>query len=182
MLRFQSVFRGQMHTWSHLKEKSRAVLEIFHVSGWPFLPNLVQILLSSRSSVQPGVSARSYSFHLPSLRIFDTGQHFFGRSSPKTPAQLSEAFPKPGLSLCWSHRVHPQQVKVGEWSHWDNGDSDNPPPNTRAGNPMPRSYFQWRLASSRGSEKLRVNTQRSNVALNYMKLWNNLAVDTQPCQ
>lgn len=105
-----------------------------------------------------------------------------GRSSPKTPAQLSEAFPKPGLSLCWSHRVHPQQVKVGEWSHWDNGDSDNPPPNTRAGNPMPRSYFQSRFASSRGSEKLRVNTQRSNVALNYMKLWNNSAVDTQPCQ
>lgn len=59
------------------------MLEIFHVSEWSFLPNLVKILLSSKSSVQPGVSAQSYSLHLTLSRIFNTGQNFFGHMSSK---------------------------------------------------------------------------------------------------
>lgn len=45
-----------------------------------------------------------------------------------------------------------------ERRHRDNGYPNNPPPNTSAGNPMQPSYFQLKFASSRGSDKLWVNS------------------------
>lgn len=63
------------------KRKILSCVRHFSCVTVAFLPNLVIILLSSKSSVSPGVPAQRYSSHLTLSRVFNTSCHFFGETS-----------------------------------------------------------------------------------------------------